>query len=287
MLDNGQNAIDSSQNYWDAGDTIGRGNYWNDYTGVDSDGDGIGDTPYYIPRTPVLLNQDDEHEENADYYPLMTPNIPPALTIEIVDENQLFLNTPIEFRISLERLAQKLSFDFATDELFYQVNWDDQSALEEDKIDETGINTSHMYTKDGTYNVMVRSIRSLFGHRSYGQWFSLTIELGTRESSGRFLFPSLKVEQKNNQEDIGYQTSLIGIGLFNPQISVEKNYWIYYDEDVDIEKRTIHVSVPPFFFIWFNKIIDEYDFPEANKCDVTVSLYVNGEKIASTSIQLT
>jgi nitrous oxidase accessory protein len=37
----------------------GEGNYWSDYTGTDTDGDGIGDTPYYI------------NEENSDNYPLM------------------------------------------------------------------------------------------------------------------------------------------------------------------------------------------------------------------------
>jgi hypothetical protein len=45
-------------NSWDAGYPFG-GNYWSDYDGGDSDGDGIGDTPYYID------------EGNVDHYPLM------------------------------------------------------------------------------------------------------------------------------------------------------------------------------------------------------------------------
>ncbi|MHA2475232.1 MAG: hypothetical protein ACXAES_18580 [Promethearchaeota archaeon] len=37
------------------------GNFWNDYLGTDNDGDGIGDSPYYI--APDI----------QDNYPLMSP----------------------------------------------------------------------------------------------------------------------------------------------------------------------------------------------------------------------
>jgi parallel beta-helix repeat protein len=48
----------STENTWDNG-TIG--NYWSTYTGVDTNGDGIGDTPYQV------------FEYMTDNYPLMTP----------------------------------------------------------------------------------------------------------------------------------------------------------------------------------------------------------------------
>jgi len=47
---------DDSNGIWDNGE---EGNYWDNYTGLDSDGDGIGDTPYIID------------ENNQDNYPLI------------------------------------------------------------------------------------------------------------------------------------------------------------------------------------------------------------------------
>ncbi|MGQ4834144.1 MAG: right-handed parallel beta-helix repeat-containing protein [Candidatus Asgardarchaeia archaeon] len=50
------------------------GNYWSDYTGVDTNGDGIGDTQYRIK------DYDEYTGDSYDYYPLMEPAVFDTLT---------------------------------------------------------------------------------------------------------------------------------------------------------------------------------------------------------------
>src|SRR5215470_1825594 len=59
FIGNAQNAQDDGLNIWDDSYPSG-GNHWDDYSGTDRDGDGIGDVPYDIPGGP-----------NQDRYPLM------------------------------------------------------------------------------------------------------------------------------------------------------------------------------------------------------------------------
>ena len=55
-------AYDDGSNYWNS---TSRGNFWSDYTGEDTDSDGIGDSPYYIDSNSI------------DYYPMMFCSILP------------------------------------------------------------------------------------------------------------------------------------------------------------------------------------------------------------------
>jgi parallel beta-helix repeat protein len=66
LMRNEDNARDKGKNFWykPEGLTAGKGNYWDDYTGTDSNGDGIGDTPYNVPP---------KDSKNKDHFPFMEP----------------------------------------------------------------------------------------------------------------------------------------------------------------------------------------------------------------------
>ncbi|UCD13535.1 MAG: right-handed parallel beta-helix repeat-containing protein [Thermoplasmatales archaeon] len=84
FIDNNRNAYDECDNLWDNGYPSG-GNYWDDYTGVDNDSDGIGDTPYNISG------------DNKDYYPLMEPWIKDEVTVGANGPYYGLINEPIQF----------------------------------------------------------------------------------------------------------------------------------------------------------------------------------------------
>ncbi len=60
FINNGRNAYDKGSNTWYNFKLFGKsmGNYWDDYTGTDNNGDGIGDTPYIIEGKELLPSQD-------------------------------------------------------------------------------------------------------------------------------------------------------------------------------------------------------------------------------------
>ncbi|MCW4017644.1 MAG: hypothetical protein NWF00_03010 [Candidatus Bathyarchaeota archaeon] len=69
LIDDTTNRPDQTHIYpWDDGS---RGNYWSDYTGVDTSGSGIGDIPYIIDTYRTINGMADYN--NVDRYPLTAP----------------------------------------------------------------------------------------------------------------------------------------------------------------------------------------------------------------------
>ncbi|RZN34964.1 MAG: hypothetical protein EF813_09390 [Methanosarcinales archaeon] len=89
------NAYDECTNTWDSGSA---GNYYSNYNGTDTDGDGIGDTPYSIPGGSSI-----------DRFPLMHPwtDTPPQIG-DLNGDDQV---TPADAAIALQLAAGGSSCD--------------------------------------------------------------------------------------------------------------------------------------------------------------------------------
>ena len=127
FLSNIQNAYDLSTNIWHY---ASNGNYWDDYMGIDSDDNGIGDTPYNISGG-----------NNQDIYPLMEPiTEKPDADFTYLPSNPTTQDV-IQFN------------DTSTDLDGYIVSWswdfgDGNISMEQ--------NATHRYDDNGVYNVTLK-----------------------------------------------------------------------------------------------------------------------------------
>jgi hypothetical protein len=159
FIDNNQNALDSGElNQWDDGYPSG-GNYWDDYTGSDSDHDGIGDSSYYIAGG-----------SSEDRYPFMKPYGYPSHP-----PSKPEIDGPLEGRpdISIEYIF--VSTDEDNDEIYYTIDWGD-GTIENTSYFPSGVEVtvSHIWEEKETYIIRAKAIDS-FGDESDWGSFQVTI----------------------------------------------------------------------------------------------------------------
>jgi len=130
------NAYDRLGNTWDNGII---GNYWDDYTGIDADGNGIGDTPYTIV------------DEKIDNFPLMEPYFK-----SLPEPPKIKGQTNGKTGISYDYIFNAKDPD--DDDVQYIIDWGDGN------YDTTGLNSSgvdvivkHTWAKKGTYIIKARA----------------------------------------------------------------------------------------------------------------------------------
>jgi len=134
------NVKDYSVNQWDS--EFYYGNYWDDYIGVDNNGDGIGDTPYLILGGT-----------NQDNQPLMNPWQNKKPDTPIIDGS-----TSGSAKIMLNYSV--VSSDSSNHDIIYEINWGDGSSENTSSYFESNVsqNISHRWEADGTYLIQVRAI---------------------------------------------------------------------------------------------------------------------------------
>jgi parallel beta-helix repeat protein len=187
IMNNLENAKveESTTTLWDDGKY---GNFWDDYTGEDNDGDGIGDTPYTIAQF------------NQDNYPLMepygefNPDAPNAPSI----------TGPTGGKVGTEYDYSFVTTDPNDDKVYYYITWGDGTFEEWIGPYDSGemITVSHIWTEWGQYKIVVRAKDT---NDLIGLWGTLSMTISkSRAISINSLFYNLLEQFPILQKILGY-----------------------------------------------------------------------------------
>lgn len=161
FTENNQNAYDAATNTWSQSS---QGNYWGDYNDYDTNGDGIGDTPYQIPGGA-----------NQDAYPLgyfLQQPAPPG-------QNQAPTAVSLSISPSSADLGDTVSFSGqGTDTDGYITGYQWQSSLDGILSTQQAFTTSTLSV--GTHTISFK-VQDNQGAWSSEKTSSITIDLGVNQ----------------------------------------------------------------------------------------------------------
>ena len=259
-FDNICNAYDNGNNTWNISKMAGKniidgiylgGNYWHDYDGIDTNGDGIGDT-----MLPYNCNRNISH--GGDYLPLVKSPKMDYIIIAFASKNEVFdCNVSTNFTIKLYALAFNYTYGYigSVNATWLLENYNSNATINasygKSIIFNSGWNDGIAIlqaTYNGTnYNITFSINHSLFTFMLYKGWNFITLPC-INDYNASSLFSSIKHCQIILLWNASIQDFIIYIPHSPYDFSIEngrgyftalKNYSIFSIPDIPIESVNI------------------------------------------------
>jgi len=230
LLHNTLNSFDTLSNTW-YNTLLHEGNYWSDYTGEDSDGDGIGDIPYPIPGG-----------SNQDTYPFMEPNgwlLPPK---------QPVLNGPAWGIIDVHYTFCINSTNLNGDCLYCKWDWGDgtNSGWLGPYSSESMICASHAWSEKGIYEIQGKLKDELGQESNWSDPFLFNVHT----VKNAFIFG-----RYSNKTTVGEYISIEAVNLRFLVISPFQWGHYFIGEYVTVVKETVKMIFLSWFIVGFADVI--------------------------------